>query len=289
MLKNLKLPNDFGGEVFICKIWCEGSRVFDFLLIGWWWSNRAVFQESSAQSEVANLHLDGDFSSCRRSQRYYVHSLGKNQDPALRLHYCFFTDLFFCIPFLPWLATVFICPQSKSKRLNKSYFLQTRNKGHRKYLYLRRSHRILLSFFLIFLTQMRDQLSTKLISQMIYLALICHLIFNILALIYLSYFADQILCHFLCNLDCACPFLNALEALCAYSLSHVHLFLCDPMDYSPPGSSVHGDAPGKNTGVGCISFSRGSSQGSNSGLSIVGGFFTICAIRNTQMYIFLII
>ena len=27
--------------------------------------------------------------------------------------------------------------------------------------------------------------------------------------------------------------------------------LCDPMDCSPPGSSVHGDAPGKNTGVGC--------------------------------------
>ena len=126
MLKNLKLPNDFGGEVFICKIWCEGPRVFDFILIGWWWSNRAVFQESSAQPEVANLHLDGDLSSCRRSQRYYVHSLGKNQDPALRLHYCFFTDLFFCIPFLPWLATVFICPRSKSKRLNKSYFLQSK-------------------------------------------------------------------------------------------------------------------------------------------------------------------
>ena len=29
------------------------------------------------------------------------------------------------------------------------------------------------------------------------------------------------------------------------------LTLCDPMDCSPPGSSVHGDFPGKNTGVGC--------------------------------------
>ena len=29
--------------------------------------------------------------------------------------------------------------------------------------------------------------------------------------------------------------------------------LCDPMDCSPPGSSVHGDSPGKNTGVGCHS------------------------------------
>ena len=27
--------------------------------------------------------------------------------------------------------------------------------------------------------------------------------------------------------------------------------LCDPMDCSPPGSSVHGHSPGKNTGVGC--------------------------------------
>ena len=27
--------------------------------------------------------------------------------------------------------------------------------------------------------------------------------------------------------------------------------LCDPMDCSPPGSSVHGDSLGKNAGVGC--------------------------------------
>ena len=27
--------------------------------------------------------------------------------------------------------------------------------------------------------------------------------------------------------------------------------LKDPMDCSPPGSSVHGDSPGKNNGVGC--------------------------------------
>ena len=29
------------------------------------------------------------------------------------------------------------------------------------------------------------------------------------------------------------------------------LTLCNRMDCSPPGSSVHGDSPGKNTGVGC--------------------------------------
>ena len=29
------------------------------------------------------------------------------------------------------------------------------------------------------------------------------------------------------------------------------LTLCDPMDCNPPGSFVHRDSPGKNTGVGC--------------------------------------
>ena len=44
--------------------------------------------------------------------------------------------------------------------------------------------------------------------------------------------------------------------------------LCDPMDYSPPGSSLHGDSPGKNAGVGCHALLHGifPTQGSNSGL-----------------------
>ena len=33
--------------------------------------------------------------------------------------------------------------------------------------------------------------------------------------------------------------------------------LCDPMDCSPPGSSVHGYSPGKNTGVGCCCLLQG--------------------------------
>ena len=46
------------------------------------------------------------------------------------------------------------------------------------------------------------------------------------------------------------------------------LTLCDPMDCSPPGSSVHGDSPGKNTGVGCHALLQGivPTQGSNPGL-----------------------
>ena len=38
------------------------------------------------------------------------------------------------------------------------------------------------------------------------------------------------------------------------------LTLCNPIDYSPPGSSVHGIFPGNDTGVVAISSSRGSSQ-----------------------------
>ena len=41
--------------------------------------------------------------------------------------------------------------------------------------------------------------------------------------------------------------------LCAMlCLSHpVNLILCSPVDCSPPGSSVDGDSPGKNTGTEC--------------------------------------
>ena len=44
--------------------------------------------------------------------------------------------------------------------------------------------------------------------------------------------------------------------------------LCNPMCCSPPGSSVHGDSPGKNTGVGCHALLQGifPTQGSNPGL-----------------------
>ena len=40
-------------------------------------------------------------------------------------------------------------------------------------------------------------------------------------------------------------------------VAHLCPTLCDPMDCSPPGSSVHGDSPGKNTGVGCHALLQG--------------------------------
>ena len=55
--------------------------------------------------------------------------------------------------------------------------------------------------------------------------------------------------------------------LCLSVLSQVSLILCNPMDCSPPGFSVHGDSPGKNTGVGCHALLQGifPTQGSNPG------------------------
>ena len=46
------------------------------------------------------------------------------------------------------------------------------------------------------------------------------------------------------------------------------LTLCNPVDCSPPGSSVHGDSPSKNTGVGCHFLLQGIflTQGTSPGL-----------------------
>ena len=55
------------------------------------------------------------------------------------------------------------------------------------------------------------------------------------------------------------------------------LTLCDPMDSHPPGSSVPGDSPGRNTGVGCHGLLQGifPTQGSNRvSPALAGGFFT---------------
>ena len=49
-------------------------------------------------------------------------------------------------------------------------------------------------------------------------------------------------------------------------LSHVQL--CNPVDCSPPGSSVHGDSPGKNSELGCHALLQGifTTQGFDPGL-----------------------
>ena len=44
---------------------------------------------------------------------------------------------------------------------------------------------------------------------------------------------------------------------CPCSVTQSCLTLCDPLDCSPPGSSVHRLSPGKNTGVGCHALLQG--------------------------------
>ena len=62
--------------------------------------------------------------------------------------------------------------------------------------------------------------------------------------------------------------------------------LCDPMDYSLPGSSVHGDSPGKNTGVGCHALLREIfwTQGSNPGLLHCKQILYCLSHQGTQEY-----
>ena len=58
----------------------------------------------------------------------------------------------------------------------------------------------------------------------------------------------------------------ALPSVCL--VTQLCLTLCDPMDCCPPGPSVHGDSPGKHTGVGWHALLQGifPTQGSNPGL-----------------------
>ena len=66
---------------------------------------------------------------------------------------------------------------------------------------------------------------------------------------------------------------------CAWSLSYV--WLCYPIDSSPPGSSVHEDSPGKNTGVHCQALLQGifQTQELNWGLLNCRQFFTSLTTR----------
>ena len=47
------------------------------------------------------------------------------------------------------------------------------------------------------------------------------------------------------------------SAVYAWLVAHSCPTLCDPMDCSPPDSSVHGDSPGKNTRVSCHALLQG--------------------------------
>ena len=72
--------------------------------------------------------------------------------------------------------------------------------------------------------------------------------------------------QFLCSLLNGNPVITLGHRVCL--VTQLCLTLCNSMDCSPPGSSVHGDSPDKNTGVGCHILLQGifPTQGSNPGL-----------------------
>ena len=55
---------------------------------------------------------------------------------------------------------------------------------------------------------------------------------------------------YLC-LDIPYPYSRSLYVIFLCLVTQTCSTLCNSMDCSPPGSSVHGDSPGKTTGVGC--------------------------------------
>ena len=59
-----------------------------------------------------------------------------------------------------------------------------------------------------------------------------------------------------------------------------------PTDCSLPGPSVHEDSPGKSSGEGCLALFQEifSTQESNPGLPIAGGFFSVWVTREAQEY-----
>ena len=78
-----------------------------------------------------------------------------------------------------------------------------------------------------------------------------------------------------------CTLWHLLSVITNISESRWVMSDCDPMDCSPPGFSVHGESPGKNTGVDCHTLFQGifPTQGLNPVSRFAGRFFTNWAIR----------
>ena len=89
-------------------------------------------------------------------------------------------------------------------------------------------------------------------------------------------FSDLISSH---TFDTKIPFLiYSAKQLHVNENTHIYMYMClvtqmcltfcNPMDCSPPGSSVNRDSPGQNTGVGCHALLQGifPTHGSNPGL-----------------------
>ena len=66
---NFLKGESFGEGVRVVPLWAN------FLLIGWWWGDMTVLQESCAQPEVTVLHVGGDLSFCWTIQETFTYIL----------------------------------------------------------------------------------------------------------------------------------------------------------------------------------------------------------------------
>ena len=101
-----------------------------------------------------------------------------------------------------------------------------------------------------------------------------------LFIVYLKFKYNWVFCFYLPNFQpYPCPKILALIV----KIAQLCLTLCNPMDYSPPGSSVHGIIQARILEWVAISFSRGSSQPRDqTWVSCTEGrFFTVWATRLT--------
>ena len=90
--------------------------------------------------------------------------------------------------------------------------------------------------------------------------------------------------HFLLQGTCICVYIHMWCVCALCSFMKLCLTLCNPMDCSPPGSSVHGIFQVRILKWVAISFSRGSScpRDGTQASCITGRFFTDLAMKEAQ-------
>ena len=144
MLKNPRLPNDSGGKFLIDNIWGEGCRVCGFLLISCWWGNREVLQESTQAwicHPILHLELGAGGLVLQRNKKILFHIFLEPEPgpcPKAALLFLDHSSLVSTSPFFldQQLFESILWNSGKVRRLNEVYFQQTRNRRHRKNLYL---------------------------------------------------------------------------------------------------------------------------------------------------------
>ena len=101
---------------------------------------------------------------------------------------------------------------------------------------------------------------------------------------------EEEICHGFYLFPSICHKVMGLDAMILWLVAQSRLTLCDPMDCSPPGSSVHGILLAGMLKWVAIPFSRGCSwpRDQTHVSCLAGEFFTVWATRKAMILVFLI-